>query len=322
MKKKELRPIKESPSSYDQLEAVILESFRKEIYLPIMKQLKMATPKVQNAKISALKQAIQKGQITFYRGEFIGQLSAEVTKELRALGAKWDRASGSFKMPASAVPQEVKSWVAVSETKFDDMAAKIDSQLASISPGSITPNVKMEAIFDKTLWQLNKDIKKTLKGLTVSTDLTPEGLNRISQEYTNNLDLYIQKFTDQQIKKLRADVQESTFAGNRYESMIKSIEKSYGVTQRKAKFLARQETGILMSKFKKERYQSAGVNEYKWGCVSGSPNHPVRPMHKELEGKVFSWDQPPITDDLGNRNNPGEDYNCRCFARPIVNFDE
>ena len=52
--------------------------------------------------------------------------------------------------------------------------------------------------------------------------------------------------------------------------------------------------------------------------VVGSPNHPVREMHKALAGKVFSWDDPPITNEKGDRNNPGQDYGCRCYARPIV----
>jgi GNAT superfamily N-acetyltransferase len=44
----------------------------------------------------------------------------------------------------------------------------------------------------------------------------------------------------------------------------------------------------------------------------------VRDMHDELEGTEHAWDDPPVTDKYGNRNHPGEDYQCRCVAVPIL----
>lgn len=39
----------------------------------------------------------------------------------------------------------------------------------------------------------------------------------------------------------------------------------------------------------------------------------VRPSHAANEGQIFAWDDPPPT------GNPGEDYNCRCWAEPYDN---
>jgi SPP1 gp7 family putative phage head morphogenesis protein len=103
------------------------------------------------------------------------------------------------------------------------------------------------------------------------------------------------------------------------------IRESFGVTEKKAKFLARQETGLLMAKFKESRYTESGIHQYKWRCSAGSAKHPVRPSHKVLDGRVFRWDTPPITtapDEPQRRNNPGEDFNCRCVAIPIVGLAE
>ncbi|MEG6507839.1 phage minor head protein [Methyloligella sp. 2.7D] len=38
----------------------------------------------------------------------------------------------------------------------------------------------------------------------------------------------------------------------------------------------------------------------------------VRPSHRENEGKVFAWDDPPPT------GHPGEAYGCRCWAEPYI----
>ena len=87
-----------------------------------------------------------------------------------------------------------------------------------------------------------------------------------------------------------------------------------------------------MAKYKETKYVAAGVPEYRWGCVKmphqSSPQAIYKPgdvrySHGILEGKIFSWNNPPITTPPGEperRNNPGQDYNCRCFAIPIVRF--
>ena len=163
----------------------------------------------------------------------------------------------------------------------------------------------------------------SIKNITVGPQLTKEQAARIADEWQTNMKLWVKDFTEKEILKLRKDVKSSVFTGNRYESMVSKIQKSYGVSANKAKFLARQETSLLMTKFKETRYKDVGVNEYEWRCVAGSKNHPVRPAHKKLEGLRFSWDNPPITTAPGEpvrRNNPGQDYNCRCFAKPIVRF--
>lgn len=121
--------------------------------------------------------------------------------------------------------------------------------------------------------------------------------------------------------KLRKQVMAAAFRGNRYDALVKTIQRSYGVTVSKAKFLAHQETNLLMAKFKETRYTDAGIVEYRWRCVTGSKLHPVRPSHKALDGKIFRFDDPPITtppSEAPRRNNPGEDYGCRCTAVPVV----
>ena len=133
------------------------------------------------------------------------------------------------------------------------------------------------------------------------------------------MQLWVKDFTEKEITSLRGKVRETYFKGNRYESLIKTIKDSYNVTENKAKFLARQETNLLMTKYTYGRYQEAGVNEYKWKAVIGTPNHPTRPMHKELSdrsarGEIFRFDNPPIDDPNGSRHNPKENYNCRCVS--------
>jgi SPP1 gp7 family putative phage head morphogenesis protein len=315
----ELPPIKESSEDFDKMEAALKEHFKKEIYLPLLKILKYPK-KLLNAK-NALADALRSGRITYYRGQFSGRFNSEISKELKSYGANWDRKTRTFRLSQSSLPNELRALIAASDRMFRAKIADIDKTLSQILPEEIADKFKSAEFFDSALWKVDKEFKENVKGITITPTLTKAERKKIADDWQNNMNLYIKDWTQKNIKQLRKEMKEIVFTGNRFESAVKTIQKSYGVSARKAKFLARQETNLLMTKFKETRYEESGIFEYKWGCVAGSPNHPVRPWHKALEGKIFRFDTPPVTTKPGEpqrRNNPGQDFNCRCFARPIV----
>ncbi len=315
-----IQPIKETLGDYEAIERAIKLLFRKELYLPLLRELGEKGITIRN-QLPGLLEAIRTGKITYSRGTFSGKLNSTISKQLRDLGATYDRREAVYRLPASRLPQEVKHAISSSAFRFQDTIQKIDKKLKDISPEELAGKVDLSSHFDQALWKVDSQFQKSVKGLTVPAQLTPHTRKRIAAEWSENLKLYIKDFTEKEILELRKKMQKTVFAGDRYGSAIATIQKSYGVSANKAKFLARQETSLLMTKFKQTRYEDAGVKEYKWGCVSGSKNHPVRPWHRALQGKIFRWDNPPVTTKPGEpqrRNNPGQDYNCRCFARPII----
>lgn len=319
-KVKELPPLREEPAYYDAIEAEILKVFRREIYLPLLRELSKKE-KLGNAdEQDPLARAIASGRIRFHQGKFRGKFDAATSRALKELGATWDRREKGWNLVQAKLPPSIRTSIQASEYRFDRVAAAIDKKLAELLPAKIAENVKLAKLFDRTLWSVDQKFESQVKAITIVPKLTPETRAKVAEGYTQDLQRYIQDFTGDEIGKLRESIQKSGTAGNRYETMVEKIKTSYGVSQRKAKFLARQETGLMMTSFKKARYQEAGINEYRWQCVIGSPKHPVRPMHQALNGKIFSWDKPPVTDNKGSRNHPGEDFGCRCVARPIVKF--
>lgn len=334
----QLTPVRETPEFFEDIEREIIRVFKKWFYLPLLREFDHRS--LQNAAES-LVQALLTGKVTFNLGVFSGSFSAKVSQDLRALGAKWDRKSSSFRLDKKSLPSDVLHAISSSSTQFERKIRRIVERLAEISPEDIAEKMRTERLFDRTLWEMDRrvartmkklrDVKLAAKRLQVQPVLTPERRARIAAEWQDNMKLWIQDFTKKEIRELRGRLQDSVFAGNRYESAIHTIEDSYGVTQRKAKFLASQETRLLLCKFKQTRYEEAGVRQYKWKSVTGTALHPVRPRHKELNdesqirGKIFRFDQPPISTGAGEparRNNPGEDYNCRCVSIPVVDFRE
>lgn len=316
---KELPGIPEDTYDFEKIEAQILDIFRKRIYLPLIEYLKPGNDVLKNDMNDDIIRLILSGDISFYRGAFTGKTSSTFTKSMRKIGAIKDD-KGRWAIRQDKLSSEIRMAIMTSDARFKQKAKDINEILDKVLPEEFTNMIKIDKAFDSTLWRVNKRISSQLKNITVNPVLTDEERGKISSGYTKDLERYIQDFAKEEIGKLRKNVEKRSLSGARYEGMISEIKKSYGVSERKAKFLARQETGLMMAQFKKARYQSAGINWYKWKCVAGSEKHPVRPYHEKLNDTIQEFDKPPKTDKYGNTNNPGEDYNCRCIARPIVRF--
>jgi SPP1 gp7 family putative phage head morphogenesis protein len=91
-------------------------------------------------------------------------------------------------------------------------------------------------------------------------------------------------------------------SGLRPEAMAKQIQALTGISKRRAKFIARDQTAKMLSQFNGNRQQELGIKQYIWQTAE---DERVRPEHAALNGKLCSWSKPPL-----HGLNPGEDYNC------------
>lgn len=326
----ELTPILDSSLDYEEIERRINRLFKQFIYWPLVKEIGEPGKTLTNARAQRLVDALKSGRIKFYRGSFTGRFSSSISREVKALGAQWDRKTRTWKLPQSSLTMDVRNAIAASESHFRAKLEKIDQKLSKIFPEEIADKLKISDHFDSTLWKTDRKINSTLQRVTVLPQLSKSQREHIARDWQDSLKLPIKDWTEKEVAKLRKDIQASIYAGNRHDALIKIIQKSHQSSLKKAKFLASQETRLLLTKFKEVRYRAAGSEEYEWG-ISNNPIAPsnnarwikgqVRHDHGILAGKKFRWDNPPITNQLtGARNNPGQDYNCRCFARPIVKF--
>lgn len=326
-----LKPVIPPTEWMDEIERRIREEFKKRLYFPLLKIIQEPKNSLQNTieDETSLWAALQSGKITFNRGTFSGKFDARTTRALKGLGATWDRNQSTFKLGLNDMPIQVQQIVQATQTRFEKKLAAIDIQLAKVVPSELAEQIQLQDLFDKTIFKVDSDFRQNVKNITIEPKLTQWQRDKISKEWTNNIKLSIQDWGRKEIKTLRANVEKAYFAGDRYGTLVGQIQTSYGQSARHALFLARQETKLLTSKYTESRYLDAGIPKYTWRTVIGSPLHPVRPVHKELEGTIQRWDRPPITTDVKGkygkpqperRNNPGEDYGCRCRAVPLVEF--
>ncbi len=114
----------------------------------------------------------------------------------------------------------------------------------------------------------------------------------------------------------RAEANEDTIA-----ELQKQLGLSTEVAISRAQLIAVTETARANASINQARAQAVGSGQYRW---HNSGDEAVRHAHKfykgkRLQGRIFSWDDPPTLDD-GTKGHPGTFPRCRCFAEPV--FDD
>jgi SPP1 gp7 family putative phage head morphogenesis protein len=103
---------------------------------------------------------------------------------------------------------------------------------------------------------------------------------------------------------------------NRASSLVDDIMRSGHVARSHATLIALTEVSRATTSFTQARATNLGGTHYVWETAKDSR---VRSEHRALQGKVFSWDDPPIAGSKGERAHPGCIYRCRCWPRVIFN---
>lgn len=329
MKQKKLRPIIDRPHYWEQIDALIKSHLIKEIFAPLLSIL--IPPKNRKNSIDDLAKALAEGMIFYVDGYFEGKFDSKISRELKKLGAIYSKKNKHWIIPRNELPLDVLMAISIGKTKFEEKIQSVLKKLNEIDPDK---SIELERQIKESVTKVHRDINSSLQAIKVQVKLTDAERERIAKEYTENLNLYIKRWKREEILKLREKIQSQTLLGLRRESLITTIHdiKSRAkVSETKARFLARQETNLLTAALIQDNLKQAGVKKYLWKCVSGSKDHPVRPRHKELndmsqnDGVSFSWDNPPRVSEEGETiryGHPKQDFNCRCYAIPIVEFEK
>lgn len=110
----------------------------------------------------------------------------------------------------------------------------------------------------------------------------------------------------------------------RVEDIRKQLQDRFGVNKSKADLLARDQVLKLNGDLTQTRQMAVGITRYIWTTagderVRGTPGGKwPKGLHYDLDGTVHDWNNPPICALDGRRGHPGQDYQCRCIAYPVL----
>ena len=142
----------------------------------------------------------------------------------------------------------------------------------------------------------------------------------LSDWTTQNVSL-IKDIPTDSIDKMEQLVTNSVLRGDSRTFLKDQIQNLLNTSETRAKLIARDQSNKMYGTLTELRANNNGWDFYEWDTAG---DERVRPDHKRLNGKIFKFSEPPVTvrsgKRAGERNNPGEDIQCRCLA--LVIFDQ
>ena len=353
------KPIIEKEHYYKPFFKLISGIFDDVIFRPILEVLKPVQKYYFNSE-NIIIEAIRSGQIQYINGKFYGKFNAKISKELVKLGAKYNKLTKTYDIEKQLLPLYIRDSIAYMSVFYADMAKKLNYVIDNIEFNQLYPNLKkifeyelkdvliedledesektLKPAFEKTGRGKKKTVfeklkeKTKFKELEESIKIVPTIDKNLKKElvknYIDNVNYSIAKFTDEARLKLRKMVMDNLFknGGLQIHSLVEELRKFKGVDERRAEFIARQDTSLLIAEYRKAKYKQLGITEYIWKVArtyeaTKDRPHGVRPKHWELKDTRQSFDNPPAVNKKGEHKNPGEDFGCRCYPLPIVEYN-
>lgn len=155
--------------------------------------------------------------------------------------------------------------------------------------------------------QLDKIVYSAVK---VNPILSESYLNSQIRAFVKNNSSLITKLSDEQARRMEETLFRNLSAGNGVKVIKEEIEKGFGIGERRARLIARDQTNKFNGNLTELRQQELGIDKYWW---STSLDERVRETHRSNQGKTFSWNKPPAS-----TGHPGSQIRCRCTAQPII----
>jgi len=158
-------------------------------------------------------------------------------------------------------------------------------------------------------WQRMQFAKQTKAAFGVDILSTDPRLPAIVEGFVSENVSLISDLPRKLLTDVEGVVTRGLTSGKLNSDIAKELEQRLNVSKSRAKLIARDQVGKLYGQVNASRQKSLGVSRFVWRTVG---DERVRDEHSSLDGKIFSYDDPP------SEGLPGEPINCRCYAEPVL----
>lgn len=209
---------------------------------------------------------------------------------------------------------------------FQKMAERIESKVARFDLNRLIRKVS-HITKNTALRGWLKSVKQTLGIDLLSEYYSDSFYEDTVKRWTDENVLRITSIPNEALGEMKEIILNGFRKGDSVTKISKEIQEHFNVTRDHARFIARDQVSSLNASITRLQQKDAGCNYYRW---SDSHDSRVRDCHHALNGKVFSWDDPPEmwynTKSrgkvyTGRRCHPGEDIACRCIAIPAYDIE-
>lgn len=151
-------------------------------------------------------------------------------------------------------------------------------------------------------------------GIDLSAIVQAEDLDEYLRVAVARNTSLITSLSEDMVKRVEQTVIANEMNGRSVAALKKALVEQFGIVDRRAQLIARDQTAKLNSDMNRIRQTQAGIESYEW---STSHDERVRPLHQGLDGDQYKWGERTGAED---GLPPGQPIQCRCVARGVVEF--
>lgn len=193
---------------------------------------------------------------------------------------------------------------------LEDATRRIRERLTGgqLSPSSL--NRIAEEIATDVAGFNRRDLNRVFEAsLGVGLPGTEPGVSDLIRGFVRDNIRRIRNIANESIDRVEGSVLRGFRRGRSNAAIAQEVRAELGVSQRRARLIARDQVASLNGELTQLRQTRMGVTEYTWRTAG---DERVRPSHEVLDGQRFTWNSPPA------EGHPGEPINCRCLAEPVL----
>lgn len=144
----------------------------------------------------------------------------------------------------------------------------------------------------------------------------PEFATKLGEQWRRDHIALIKSLGERAKERVVDLLRDASQKSTRVETLRGQLQNEFGVGKRRAQLIAQDQILTLSAKLRRSRHERAGITQYKWRTVDAA----ARENHKKLDGKIFSYDDPPLGGGTGpdDHGNPGDGIRCRCQDIPVI----
>lgn len=203
-------------------------------------------------------------------------------------------------LPASALKAAIRKLTARWQRRFNAAAPKLADYFAT-------------AVEKRSSTALRNILKEA--GFTVQFKMTAAQQDILRATIQQNVEL-IKSIPAQYMTQVQGSVMRSIQTGRDLGPLAKELQEHYGVTRRRAAFIARSQNALATTSMTRARQIEVGITEALWQHSSAGKTQ--RKTHVANSGKKYTiadgWFDPAV----GKNIWPGELPNCKCFSRSLI----
>ncbi len=234
----------------------------------------------------------------------ISEMQASVVYFLKASYRKNEPRMAMDETPADALRRTMKELADRWIEKFDVASVKLAEWFG-------------HAVEKRSTDQLKKILKDG--GIAIDFQMTPVMRDVLDATVNQNVSL-IKSIPSQYFTEMEGMVMRSVQTGRDMGQLSKDLQARFGITRRRADFIARDQNEKATSAFNRARLGEAGIDEAEWlhshAGKTKRPTHVKAGQERTRYRVAKGWFDPDPK--VRRYIQPGELPNCKCVGKPVV----